>query len=753
LASLHHSRGDYELAEPPYVQALKIREDALGLSHPHVAQSLDGLAALYLARKESARAEPLYDRAVAVREDAFGWEDPEVARSMDRLAALHLARGNIGQAEQLYDRALSIREKALGAWSPEVAESLENLALLYHAQGTDDLAVPLLERSLKIEERVLGAKHPNVARTLMRLALVRRSLKAGPGRLGPLLRRAGEIQERELKLVLAIGSEKQKLEAGERFARETSLLLSHLTAFPADDSFAARLALTTVLRRKGRVLDATAESLAVLRERLDPEDRSLLEELNDARARLASRTFRGVPGDELVKQLQELDDEVEQLETSLSSRSAEFRVKHRPITLERVQTRIPEDAALVEIALYEPFRFEERGLGETWGGPLYAAFVLKNEGDPIRLDLGRADELDRLAKELREAVSDPSRDARGPARALDEALMGPIRPLIAGVRHLLVSPDGALNLIPFAALLSEEGKFSVEERTISFLTSGRDLLRLDEDRSEAREGPWVVANPDFDAGGEATALPVQSRPATGSRRSRDLTGIKFRSLPGTDEEAKAIQELVANVSLRTGALATEGVLKERRGPQLLHIATHGFFLSDQFSPHAAGRGLESVAPARPELAVAPLAYENPLLRSGLVFAGANRSADESGDGLLTALEVSGLDLWGAELVVLSACETGLGDVRRGEGVFGLRRALVVAGSESQVMSLWKVSDQATKELMVAYYERLVTGEGRSEALRQAQLEMLASEEHGHPFYWASFIHSGEWRPLRWSKSR
>lgn len=162
--------------------------------------------------------------------------------------------------------------------------------------------------------------------------------------------------------------------------------------------------------------------------------------------------------------------------------------------------------------------------------------------------------------------------------------------------------------------------------------------------------------------------------------------------------------------------------------------------------------------------------ENPLLRSGLVLAGANqREGGEGEDGILTALEASGLNLWGTKLVVLSACETGVGEVKNGEGVYGLRRALVLAGSESQVMSLWQVSDEATRDLMVEYYRRLHKGEGRTEALRQVQLEMLMGaqqsrerQSHGlalsdkgpnkpvdrsHPFFWASFIQSGDWRPL------
>ena len=135
---------------------------------------------------------------------------------------------------------------------------------------------------------------------------------------------------------------------------------------------------------------------------------------------------------------------------------------------------------------------------------------------------------------------------------------------------------------------------------------------------------------------------------------------------------------------------------------------------------------------------------NPLLRSGLALAGANQG---NSDGVLTALEAAGLDLWGTKLVVLSACDTGVGQVKNGDGVYGLRRALVLAGSESQMMSLWPVSDRSTRDLIIGYYKGLIQGQGRGEALRQAQLQMLRNKAHRHPYYWASFIQSGEWANL------
>ena len=180
----------------------------------------------------------------------------------------------------------------------------------------------------------------------------------------------------------------------------------------------------------------------------------------------------------------------------------------------------------------------------------------------------------------------------------------------------------------------------------------------------------------------------------------------------------------------TGAQATETALKKTNAPQILHLATHGFFLENKAVNTKIG---------------------NPLLRSGLALAGANRRKGEKDDGILTALEASGLNLWGTKLVVLSACDTGLGEVRNGEGVYGLRRAFVLAGTESLVMSLWSVSDYVTRELMTNYYKNLKQAAGRGAALRQVKLEMLKKPNRQHPFYWAGFIQSGEWANLEGKK--
>jgi CHAT domain-containing protein len=360
------------------------------------------------------------------------------------------------------------------------------------------------------------------------------------------------------------------------------------------------------------------------------------------------------------------------------------------------------------------------------------------------MDIGDAETIDARVREFHKALSDPKTTyVKEVVNEFAETLMRPLRSRLGATERLLISPDGALNLLPFAALVDEKGSYLAAKAEITYLTSGRDLLRFS-NAALANEGAIVVADPDY---GRPATMMAQAASAVQPVRSIDLDrlGMTFSPLPGTAEEAQALAHLlkVEHQYLLTQGQATEARVKGLHGPRLLHIATHGFFLKDNELPAAA---FKSVGFSQDQPSV-PLA-ENPLLRSGLALAGANqRRSGEHDDGILTAAEVAQMDLRGTQLVVLSACETGLGDVQNGEGVYGLRRALVLAGAETQVASLWKVADDATKDLMVDYYQRLLKGEGRSAALREAQRTMMKSAERSHPYYWAGFVPIGHWTPL------
>jgi CHAT domain-containing protein len=416
-----------------------------------------------------------------------------------------------------------------------------------------------------------------------------------------------------------------------------------------------------------------------------------------------------------------------------------------------VRSAIPTDGALIEFAVYRSFDPKAPENPKAFGESRYAAYVIRNQGGVQWAELGTEKEIDALIAQLRESLRDPQRqDAHQLARALDGKVMQPIRSLLGDAKQLLVSPDGELNLVPFAALVDQQGRYLIQRYSFTYLTSGRDLLRLQVAR-ESKSKPLVVANPSF---GEqpaeqlAKANPATKPIARSSSRRRSVTSAPsladayFAPLDATAVEARAIQTLFPDANILTGVDATESAVKQVAAPRILHLATHGFFLS--VPPAMAGASGTSTATRGNS---ASTKVENPLLRSGLAFAGANLRNGSNDDGILTALEASGLNLWGTKLVVLSACDTGLGEVRNGEGVYGLRRAFFLAGTESLVMSLWPISDYTTRQLMTDYYRNLKQGMGRGEALRQVQLDMLKRNPHLHPFYWANFIQAGEWANL------
>ena len=403
------------------------------------------------------------------------------------------------------------------------------------------------------------------------------------------------------------------------------------------------------------------------------------------------------------------------------------------MTLAAVQAAIPRDAALIEFALYRPFNPRLDNL-DAYGEPRYIAYVISRQGELQWKDLGPAKEIEARLGAWRQAMRDPARHyVQQLGRAVDEKLMQPVRAVLGDAKLLLISPDSELNLIPFAALVDEEGRYLIQRYSLAYLTSGRDLLRLQVARAE-KSAPLIVADPAF---GEPALTGSNEKTAgnPGSTRARiDLSRMFFGPLPGVNDEVRALRKLLPNARFLTKEQATKTSLENTIAPRILHIATHGFFVSE---PRTVAN--ESTSRGGERLTSPAIRNNNPLLRSGLALAGANHDDSE----ILTALEASGLNLWGTKLVVLSACDTGLGEIRNGEGVYGLRRALVLAGAETQMISLWPVSDRSTRDLMIGFYKDLMNGHSRGDALRQAQLQMLEDKSHSHPYYLGQ-LHS-DWR--------
>lgn len=780
-AELWTYKPDLERMEFYAERAVRLYTDALGPNNRQVANALLRLgevaqyrqdwvtygeltlraAAIFEAgtrEKDQLRLEALVLRAQA----AYYLSMPAAADSLGRLALKHPAAGarrvwllplraQIAAADGRIDSAIQLRREQLdiayasrteGTFTPQVIEAAQHLAALYWNRGDYARADSMFGRLLTESGR--PSYPPAVRAAYMASAATFYGEVGDVAKGAAMLAQADSLFAVAQTRLMAQGSEGDKRRIGRmtRGVMDATVRFGTAYASPAT----TRLAATAVLRRKGADLDILADQIAAAREGLTAGDRALFDAWVRARAELATRALArdsAPPG----RETDSLAGLVRDLGTTLARRHQSAAGAGERATLTGVQAVLPSGATLIEYTRYDV------PSNPRLPDPLqpmiahYAAYVLRPTGEPKLVALGPAAPIDSAIAAFHASLHDPADPhVRERARAVYDRILRPLRPHLAGAELLLIAPDGDLNLVPFAALADEHGHYLVQDHTVALLTSGRDVLRL-QAPAPAGQRPLIIADVDYGAAGVLPHVGPRSQPS--GRRSAGTPGADWLPLPGTDQELERIREVLSPANELTKTDATEVALvayARTAAPVILHVATHGFFLPAR---PTAQKDVRTTAPAfaAGRLGGMPV-DENPLLRSGLALAGANaRNDGMGGDGILTALEASTLNLAGTQLVVLSACETGLGEVGAGEGVYGFRRALVLAGTRSQLMSLWRVNDRATAELMADYYARLRKGEGRAAALRAVQVDMLRDPERQHPYYWASFVPIGDWRPL------
>jgi CHAT domain-containing protein len=347
-----------------------------------------------------------------------------------------------------------------------------------------------------------------------------------------------------------------------------------------------------------------------------------------------------------------------------------------------------------------------------------------------------------------------AKDLAGALEQLSGLVYAPLARHLTNVSHLIICPDGQLSRVPFE-MLPVGNKFLVEEKTISYVTSGREVVRFASSAANVRNSKSIVmGNPDFNFDLAAPrplnpAVQLAGGPSVLHSLTRDYDGLKFQPLPGAGAEARSVAKLLGDDAiLYLGADAREAELKAVQSPRVLHLATHGFYFPDQeFNPSYPSAKLNHTT--RPPYTKVGNNWENPMVRCGIALAGANHAMQITNalaeDGLLTGLEASLLDLQGTELVILSACDSGTGEVKIGEGMMSLRRAFLIAGAQSVLASHWNVSDKATSQLMTEFMRRWQSGEPRATAWRNAQLTLLHSKDFSNPYFWAAFTLTGQWQ--------
>lgn len=731
-------RGEFARGLQVAGQAAAYMKKNLGGKSAGFAVALNAIGAMYDREERHEEAYRYLAKALEITLALEGKQEMLTASITNNMAGCLASLEKHEDAKKFYTMTYNLLD-SVGQKEAAVAVA-RNLAGLHIRLGEYERAAELLSRIVDYMTAKYPQEHPEMRALYGQLA----ELYAGTGDLKNAVKFEQArfvFEERDLETTLMAGTERQRASnlARHRTTAYRAVSLHAVTA--PDDPAALELAFAVVLRHKGRLLDAISRTFRAGHAAGD--DGGAYARLQGVRSDLSALTLRrpdGMDDADYKAELARLRALAEKLEAEVArarghtTTLADLAMRAQPITAESVRKALPEGAALADYFHLRPFHHRARTLKERWGAPRYVVYIVGRKGAPQWVDLGETAPIDELIGRFRRVLADPRGDVAALARQLDAAVFEPVRARIGGARTVFVSPDGALNVLPFAALVDAKGRFALETHRIHYLMSGRDLMHPGNIYLVKPGAPVVIADPAF------------GRPAKG-----DTAGLRFGPLAGTVGEAEALRKLFPKAQVLTKAAATEAALKAVKSPRILHVATHGFFLTDL--PDDV-EGVRAVGVTKSDADAAPAALSsaeagNPLLRSGIALAGANRPAADGGeDGIVTALELASLDLSVTKLAVLSACETGVGEIRIGDGVHGLRRALAIAGAESQMISLWKVHDEATRDLMIAFYKRLLAGESRLDALRDAQLGMLRSAERKHPFFWAAFIVSGHWRPVR-----
>jgi CHAT domain-containing protein/Flp pilus assembly protein TadD len=772
LALLYQAKGDYAQAEPLYQKVIEIEKIALGESHPDYASSLNNLAELYRIKGDYAQAGPLYQKASEVYKIALGEHHPDYASSLNNLAVLYKSKGDYAQAEPLFQKALDIRKIALGESHPDYASSLNNLAGLYESKGDYAQAGPLYQKASEVYKIALGESHPDYATSLNNLAALYES-KGDYAQADSLLRQASQVLIKQTESNFSNLSEKEKglflqtfnynFEAYNSFTLKAHQQIPTLTGWLYNNTLAIKGLLfqssekmrQAILRSGDKALIAQWEAWKAKKEYL----------ARVATLTLADKQKQGIDEAKLEAEANDLEKQLSLRASNLSGLGdlTGLGGDKTRYTWQDVQKSLQPGEAAVEIIRTEYY-------DKKWtDSVLYIALIVKPEtkGQPEMMVLPNGKELeDKYFRTYQNSIQSKLRDDRSYSR-----FWQPIADKIPDTKKVYFSGDGIYNQLNISTLYNPNTeKYVLEELDIQLVGNTKELVK----RARAKpskplaNSAVLLGRPQYDLSAEA-----HLQASKNYRAERDLgvlsmgdllKNTQLSDLPGTETEVRNIQTYLKQKGWQTElyiqANAVEEVIKKTKYPRVLHIATHGFFFSEtqalqvaDTTTYMGGNDDLSIKFSNEERTdrktrVKQQAQIEAMLRSGLVLAGVSTYAKAekkyaTEDGILTAYEAMNLNLDNTELVVLSACETGLGDVVAGEGVYGLQRAFQQAGAKTVLISLWKVSDDATQLLMRTFYENWLQGKTKREAFRLAQDKLKNSPDYKNPYFWGAFVMVGE----------
>ncbi|MBP9925149.1 MAG: CHAT domain-containing protein [Cyclobacteriaceae bacterium] len=667
------------------------------------------LALLYQLSGDLPQAETSFLGIRKIFENRGQTNNPEYAVVLNQLALLYIQMNKTDQVEPLLQKASTIYKKKFTEENAAFAKVQNDLGNFYRLQARYPEAETVLSKALAIRQRTLGENHPDYVKSMESLGIL--YWKRGDlGKAYPLLSGAANKSLEFIYKYFPPMSEAEKTKYWDilqpRFQRFYNYAIEASVQNPAVLTDVYNYQIAT----KALLLNSTNKIKNAI---LSSGDQSLINDyISWIGQKEALARYYALSKEELTQQkidLTAMEKTANSMERSLSQRSGDFAKGYyaEQITLTQVSSLLQDTEAIVEIIRVRTFD------KDFTDDSRYLALVLsKRSTQPVMAVLDNGNQLEtRYAKFYKNAIQQKIADEYAFAQYWQR-----IEPLLASKKSIYLSPDGVYNQININTIKKPEGEYLLNLYDIVVIGNSKDLIGLKTNKPVvAKKDAFVLGFPDY--GGNATPL------------------------PGTKVEIDGINKILSasgfSVSKREQKEATEAALKNVKGPSIMHIATHGYFLADTDLKGNDAMGVD-----------AENAKHNPLLRSGLILSGVHAPGQDktsidlqsNDNGVLTAYEAMNLSLEGTDLIVLSACETGLGDVRAGEGVYGLQRAFLVAGAKAMVMSLWKVDDTATQALMTNFYMNLVKGGSRSKAFKQAQLQLMA--KYKDPYYWGAFVMMG-----------
>jgi CHAT domain-containing protein/Tfp pilus assembly protein PilF len=765
MASLYKSRGDYKQAEPLFKEALEMRRRIYKGDHPYLANSINSMAVFYVARGDYKQAEPLFKEALGMRRHLYKSDHPDLALSINNMAYFYEGRSRYLEAEPLYKEALEMYRRLFKGDNPYLATSINSMALFYNERGRYAEAEPLFKEALAMRRRFFKEDHedhPDLALSINNMAYFYNS-RSRYSEAEPLYLEALRVNQNILNNYFPSLSEKEKGQFWSTMKDDFESFNSFAINRMKDNPAILHNFYDNCLMTKGMLLNASNKVRSRI---LSCNDTSLIELFNswkDKREYIAK--LYQLSKAQLEKKHINLDsiiNSANEQEKELSKLSEDFAKEYdkKQVKWEDVQGKLKPDEAAIEIVRFR--YYDKKRFTDT---VYYAALIVrrrlpppapKSSGDIKLVLLINGNELEgKYIEQYSNYILLGS--GKEKSNLTDNISYNqywkPIAKELTGIKTLYLSPDGVYNKLNLLTLYNPETKkYLLDEMDIHIVGSTRDLVNKPQNLAATKvKSAELFGDVRYNLdSAEHIQLAMNYSKTDMAEISRGVfdsltTRSGYGPLPGTRKEVENISELLKEqgweVKTHLGEEALEEAIKSVNNPGILHIATHGMFLTNVENTDENERtfGMETKR-----------FVENPLLRSMLLFAGAENTINSQGqsnsntkidDGLLTAFEAQNLNLDKTDLVVLSACNTGLGEIKNGEGVYGLQRAFIKAGAKTLIMSLWEVNDETTQELMTMFYIKWLSGKTKRDAFKEAQKEL--KKKHPEPYYWGAFVMVGE----------